>query len=525
MTGARLDQLYAKAHQAHAAGQFAAARGFGKEMEALAPNDPRAWIVLAQSALGLRDFTEAAKYLTALHEKDPENAGFRQQLTEIYRRVGYFEEAVQMFRPVFEKSQEVLEKYTYFGHLCALGGAEEEALKCFKKADEMSPDNADIKTALAKINIGLGDLKAAEKWILAALKINPGHIEALGLKGDVLKNLTASERKTLEDLLENPDGHLGQRVDAGFTLGKALGQETYYAATFEVYKKANELAGKLFAGQGAEYAPFHERAFFKKTISFYTPDLVAGFSDYKSAQPAPIFIIGLPRSGTTLVEQVLSSHKDIGAGGEMKLLGEFHLRLETLALENPNTPKADILKEVAGPWRQEYLALLKKKGGGKVKFVTDKMPLNFPFVGLAAVLFPKAKFIFLEREAMDNCLSMYFQPLTESYAATTSLPNLGDFYNLFQDYLGVWRGYKALHIHNLGYEDLARELEDEGKKLIDFLGLPWDQACLEFHSKAGAVRTLSTLQVREPVSAKYIGQWKNYEAHLGPLKTALKRGG
>ncbi|MEE8295691.1 MAG: tetratricopeptide repeat protein [Sphingomonadales bacterium] len=353
-----LYDLYAKAMQAHAAGDYLKAQSYGREIEKIIPDDPRAWIVLAQSALGLRDFTEAAKYLTALHEKEPENLGFRQQLTEIYRRVGYFEEAVGMFRPVFEKSQEVLEKYTYFGHLCSLGGAEKEALKCFQKADKLSPNNPDIKTAQAKINIALGDLKAAEKCILAALKINPGHIEALGLKGDVLKNLTAGERKTLAGLLNNPDGHLGQRVDAGFTLGKALNQETDYSATFQVFKKANDLAGKLFGDQGAQYGPFDERAFFKKATELYSPDMVAEFSHQKALHPTPIFIIGLPRSGTTLVEQVLSSHQDIGAGGEMKLLGEFHLRLETLALENPNLAMAEILKKVADPWRQEYLNLL-----------------------------------------------------------------------------------------------------------------------------------------------------------------------
>lgn len=522
MTDDRLDKLYSKAHQAHAAGQFEAARGYGKEMEALAPSDPRVWIVLAQSALGLRDFTEAAKYLTALHEKDPENAGFRQQLTEIYMAVSYFEEAVRMFRPVFEKSREVLEKYTYFGHLCSLGGAEEEALKCFKKADKMSPGNADIKAALAKIMLGLGNLKGAGENLTAALKLNPGHTMALALKVDMGKGLEPSEKNLLENLVQNNSAHMGQRVDGAFIIGKSLNLEKEYDAAFAAFERANQLAGSFFNSQGARYDAAGEREFFKTVSAFYTKDFVKTFPKPEPLEPTPIFIIGLPRSGTTLVESILSAHRDIGAGGELKLLGELHLRLENLAAENPATPREKILAQMAPAWRQEYLGVLKKKGGA-AKFVTDKMPLNFPFVGLAGALFPGARFIFLERAPLDNCLSMFFQPLTQSYVATTSLENLGKFYGLFQRYLDLWRGYETFHIHNLGYEDLALSPEAEIKKLIDFLRLPWDEACLDFHKKTGPVRTLSMLQVREPVSAKYVGRWKNFEKHLGPLLAAFEK--
>lgn len=521
MTDDRLDELYTKAHQAHAAGQFEAARGYGKEMEGLAPADPRVWIVLAQSALGSKDLTEAAKYLTALHEKDPENLGFRQQLTEIYMTVGYFEEAVRMFRPVFDKSREVLEKYTYFGQMCALGGDEDEALKCFKKADKISPGNANIKAALAKTMLGLGDLKGANKNITAALKLNPVHIEALGLKVDIGADLGAAEKNHLENLVQNNNAHMGHRVDAAFTIGKNLNREKEYDAAFAAFERANDLARAFFNSQGTRYDAKGERDFFKTQSAFYSKDFISNFPKPEPLEPAPIFIIGLPRSGTTLVESILSAHKAIGAGGELKLLGELHLRLENLAAENPATPKSKILEQMAPAWRQEYLSLLKKKGSA-AKFVTDKMPLNFPFVGLAGALFPAARFIFLEREPVDNCLSMFFQPLTQSYVATTSLESLGQFYSLFQGYLDHWRGFEIFKLYNLGYEDLAQNPAPEIKKLIDFLGLPWDEACLDFHQKTGPVRTLSMLQVREPVSAKYIGRWKNFEKHLGPLKAALE---
>lgn len=522
MSDDRLDELYTKAHQAHAAGQFEAAQGFGREMETLAPTDPRVWIVLAQSSLGLKDLTGAAKYLTALHEKEPEDLGFRQQLTEIYMTVGYFEEAVAMFRPVFDKSREVLEKYTYFGQMCALGRAEDEALKCFKKADKISPGNADIKAALAKIMLGTGNLKGAGKNITAALELNPGHTEALGLKVDIGKGLEPSEKNLLENLVQNNNAHMGHRVDAAFTIGKSLNHEQEYDAAFMAFERANQLAGSFFETQGVRYDGAGEREFFKTVSAFYSKDFVKTFPKSEALEPTPVFIIGLPRSGTTLLESILNAHKSIGAGGELKLLGELHLRLENLATENPATPKSKILEQLAPAWRQEYLGILRKKGGKGAKFVTDKMPLNFPFVGLAGALFPDARFIFLQREPLDNCLSMFFQPLTESYVATTSLENLGKFYRLFQHYLDLWRGYGLFNIHNLGYEDLALEPEAEIKKLIDFLGVPWDEACLDFHTKTGPVRTLSMLQVREPVSAKYIGRWKNFEKHLGPLKAALE---
>lgn len=517
----KISELYSKAHEAHRAGHFDAAGKIGRDMEKLAPLDPRTWVVLAQSALRLKDYTGAAKYLTALHEKDPGNLGFRRQLTGIYQNVGYFDEAVEMYRPVFEADPESFENYAYFGHLCAFGGAEQEALSCFEKADRMSPNNPDIKAGLAKVLISLGDFSRAREEIRKALKVKPGHLESLALKVDLRKPLTTGEKTVLKALSEDGKAHLGRRMDAAFALAKDLDQGGEYNKAFPAFEKANALAGEICQAHGFVYDSQAELRQFKTQTDLFSKAFVKKLASPEPPDPVPVFIIGLPRSGTTLVERILSAHPEIGAAGELKLLGEFPIRLEELARQNPGVSRQNIVTQRAPEWRREYAARLKEKGG-KSRFVTDKMPLNFPYVGLAGVLFPAAKFIFLERNPMDNCLSMFFKPLAESYPAATSLAGVGDFYRLFQKYLNHWRTYTELNIHNLEYETLVENPEKEIKKLIDFIGLPWDQACLDFHTAPSAVKTMSVVQVREPVTRKYVGQWKNYKQYLEPLERALK---
>jgi hypothetical protein len=149
------------------------------------------------------------------------------------------------------------------------------------------------------------------------------------------------------------------------------------------------------------------------------------------------------------------------------------------------------------------------------------MPLNFPYVGLASMIFPNARFIFLRRDPLDTCLSMYFQPLTKSYPATTSLADLGGYYSLFERYLNHWAGVLPENVLEISYEDLVADQEGVSKKLVAFAGLKWDEACLEYHKNPRSVQTMSNVQVRKPITAENIGRWKHFDAHLNPLKDAL----
>ncbi len=239
----------------------------------------------------------------------------------------------------------------------------------------------------------------------------------------------------LRQVAEDQTQHPGNRIDVAFALGKAHLKAKEYDQAFASFKAGNDLLAAHFKSQGIVYDQKAGEQLLQNIKSLYAREMLGRVTPGAAGPLTPIFIIGLPRSGTTLVEQILSSHSDVHDAGEYKLLGEFFLKLEQLTAENPQTPKRVILNQVKEAWRREYFHKRNLPQERRVTHTTDKMPLNFPYAGLAYAIFPNARFILLRRHPLDTCLSMYFQPLTESYPASTSLADLGGYYRLFERYL------------------------------------------------------------------------------------------
>ncbi len=514
-------KLFAGAKQALEAADLTKALELGQMMEQEKADNPETWIVLAHAYLGLKRWEKAAGYFLALHEKDPENFAYRHKLTEIYCAVEYYDKAVDMYRPVFENSSKTCDRYLFFGDLCLRGGCEEEGLEYLAEAEKMAPENPEIKLLRARGHIALGDISAAAKLTLEVLQNHPGKPEALMLKADLGLEFEEQEIQRLEGILGDHSLPPGSRADGGLVLGKILTAKGRYDEAFAAVKTAKNMLNQIFISQGAEFDVTREKQVFKENIGLYSNAYLKTLPRGISPSLQPLFIIGLPRSGTTLVEQILGAHSKIFRGGEMKTLGEFPILLKGLSKSPKISDRQKAIAENLGHWRQAFFAELTKKAAPGTRFVTDKMPANFENVGLAFALFPNARFVFLEREPMDTCLSMFFHPLAASYPATVSLEKLAAYYRLFQDYLKAWRGLEGLKYHDLCYEDLVQNPEAEIKKLIDFTGLPWEDACLNFHQAKGPVRTLSNLQVRKPMTKAAVGRWKNFETHLTPLKRAL----
>ena len=470
-----------------------------------------------------RDFKGAARVFIPLLEEAPEDLDLRQYLTQAYSAFGYYAEAVEIYRPNFEKTAEGPQKYGYFGNLCYLAGFAGEALRHLGKAHELAPDNAEAPSAMAMCHAQLGDMKAANTKIREALKIDPGHIRSLVILADIDAGALSPENiARLTSVIEDENQYPGDRIDVAFALGKAYLKAKDFDPAFHFFQAGNTFLEALFKSQGTQYNPDVVEQQFQDIKSFYTKELTARTTVTLPGTFVPIFIIGLPRSGTTLVEQILSSHSNIYGAGEYKLLGEFYLRLEQISSENPDSPKEEILNQVSNIWRGEYFQKMNFSHGQGITHTTDKMPLNFESVGLAYKIFPNARFIFLRRDPKDTCLSMFFQALTDSYPATTTLKGLGNYYQLFEKYLSHWSEVLPNDCWlEVSYEDLVADQEGLSKKLIDFSHLKWEEACLEFHKNPRSVQTMSNIQVRQKLTGENVGRWKNFEKHLGPLTEAL----
>lgn len=240
---------------------------------------------------------------------------------------------------------------------------------------------------------------------------------------------------------------------------------------------------------------------------------------HKTNSQHPIFIVGLPRSGTTLVEQILASHRQVFGGGELKLMGQWCFGyLKLYAQYGDNAPLTNYLEQL---WSHYVAGLNNLTSQTRI---TDKMPVNFLWLGFIRAAFPDARIVHTRRDPMATCWSMYKTPFAgTSNGYACDLQDIGEFYCLYADLMEFWEAQHGTVIYNLDYETLTREQEQQTRQLLDYCELDWDPACLEFHNNSRTVHTASAHQVTRPMYQGSSDAWRKYDAHLEPLKNALAR--
>jgi len=261
----------------------------------------------------------------------------------------------------------------------------------------------------------------------------------------------------------------------------------------------------------------------ERVAETFTPELYARLQGAGAPSELPVFIVGMPRSGTTLIEQIVSSHPQVTGAGELSALrlvvegsGVFPERLEALA----EGEAADLLRQLG----QAYLARVAPLAQGRARLV-DKMPGNFLYAGMIPLILPGARIIHTRRDAVDTCLSCYTKLFGGEQSFAYDQAELGAFYRHYERLMAHWREIlPSERFIEVDYESVVDNLEDEARRLTDFLGLSWDDACLNFHDNRRVVRTASVNQVRQPIYKTSKGRWQAYADYLGPLLAALGSG-
>jgi hypothetical protein len=296
-----------------------------------------------------------------------------------------------------------------------------------------------------------------------------------------------------------------------------------YAAAMQHYAAANEIRVRELAGLGITFDPDAHAAFVARQVAAFDAESLRRLQSLGSPSTRPIFIVGMPRSGTSLCEQILASHEDVVGAGELNEMQAIARSLPRLA-GDPSSAYPECIgligPEHAREASERYLRRLDDISSTAPR-VVDKHPINFRHLGLIAALFPQAAIIHCRRDPLDTCLSCYAQNFDAPIPWALRLDSLGIYYRQYERLMAHWQKIMPERVLEFVYEEVVADIEGSVRRLIAHCGLSWQPQCLEFHRTQRVVRTASHRQVRQPLYSRSVGRWRNYEPFLEPLRRAL----
>lgn len=448
----------------------------------------------------------------------PEQLAARDNLASSLKQIGQFEEAEDIYRGTIARNPFHVRALIGLAETLQEAGRLDEALSVFREALNMRPKDADLLHGLGVGLMEKGKLDEAADLFRQAVAVNPGMARAWLMLTQVkrqkerdaeLAGMEAQHAKAPQDSLA--------RMQLSFGLGKANDDLKDYGRAFDYFTEGNAIRRK-----GIDYDPARTRAEFDAMKTVFDAGFFARHKPSDITDDAPIFIVGMPRSGTTLVEQIIASHPQVYGAGELGILKK------AVGKQFPATMPggfpwgvSDVDDRDFAEAGQAYLDMLHARYPN-MRHVTDKMPGNFLLVGFIHMMLPKARIIHCARDAAATCLSIYKVHFRgDSHRYGYDLGELADFHNLYTDIMAHWHKVLPGVVHDVRYEDFVADQDVQSRALIDYLGLPWDDAVLSFHETDRPVRTASAAQVRQPMYQGSVDLWKRYGDRLKPLLDRL----
>jgi tetratricopeptide (TPR) repeat protein len=498
-------------------GRFEAAITHCQAAIAVEPDFLPARIILALALKGAGRMPEAAEAWRKVIAVAPDRAESYHHLATELVRLGLFPEALSCLdRAIVLQPNNPAFHYSRGNALIYLNDGE-KAAAAFRQVIALSPDSKLGWAGLALALRLLGRFDEADACVKRLREMDPKDILSVRhLPSEGKRPQEAADMEQLVSALERPDTSVNDQITAGFALGRLLDSAGRFDEAFSRYAVANTLVRQTWPPTGDRFDAevFARRV--DKLIETCRPELLTSAAGIGNISELPVFIVGMPRSGTTLVEQICASHSRVFGAGELNDIGRLAMEL-THEMGDAST-KAHVKRRRAA---DGHILRLHRLGQGAVR-VVNKMPDNVLYVGLIAWLFPRARIIYCSRDARDISLSCYFQLFDDgAQFFSYDLADCGRRCRKVQRLAAHWLTLLPLHMIELNYETLVANLEGESRRLIEFLGLDWEPACLDFHRTERTVATVSHWQVRQPIYSNSVGRWRNYEKHLTPLLAAL----
>ena len=464
------------------------------------------------------------------------------------RELGERREALTLYRRALELDPGRAGSYGNLGQLLFELAQVEEAAASFQRAVALQPDSAALHTSLAAAQRMQHRAGEAEASCRAALAIDPNCVQALTLLGELHADrgefaeaqqrfeqalavdpgfpftywsIAAHRKMSVDDvgwlqgaqaLLAKPLA-VADEISLRFALGKYFDDVAQYDDAFGSYRQANELSKRY----GRKYDGSKLTARIDRLIGTFDATFIRRCQTDASPSELPVFVVGMPRSGTSLVEQILASHPAVFGAGELNFWDTAFAAFESAAATDNRA--AGLVPGMA----REFLGQLSALSGSALR-VIDKMPANFTYAGLIHAALPRARIIHVQRHPIDTCLSIYFHNFLNRGAYANDLSNLAHSYAEYLRLIAHWRAVlPPAALLEVPYEGMIADQEGWTRRMLDFIGLPWDPRCLEFHQTDRVVITASNWQVRQKLNSGAVGRWRHYERHIGPLRELLAR--
>lgn len=549
----RFAALLQPALERHAQGDWVAAEQMYREMLERYPQLIESYLGLARLLVEKGRAEEAVTLLREALRVRPKAKAARLQLAELYRDRGAYEDAaaclreflalipgdvdalynlgfallgadrtpdaVQAFRTVLRNDPGHAPAHLRLGQALHVQRQPDEAEAMFRRALDLDPGYAQAYHGLGQVLMSKGMLSEAHDCFRKALDTDP---RLAGPSLDMARSRRfgpgdRADVERLESLLAREDLSSEARADLHFALGKVMDDLGCYDRAFDFYAAANKLVAEVMSFNRSQFETAVSRI-----IATFSREYFEARADFGHDSSSPLFIVGMLRSGTTLVEQIIASHPHAHGADELPYIDELTRRLAHrvgAALAYPRCAER-MTREVAMELASRYLVKTQALAAGE-KRVVDKMPLNFFHLGFIASLFRGARIIHCARSPLDACLSIYFQNFDRGHEWAYDLGNIGCFYRGYVRLMAHWREVLPLEIHEVAYEGLVADQETVTRGMLEFCGLDWDERCLSYHDSARPVHTASSWQVRQPIYKNAAGRWKHYAAHIGPLKAGL----
>jgi len=445
----------------------------------LAPNWAAAWLDLGNALVKRGKRMEAIEALKQATVLEPKNGIAWERLANTWASAGYPEQAAEAFRKAITFSPNVAGYHMGYGHTLKTLGDQPASLRAYREAIRLRPDFGEVF------------------WSMANLKVF---------------TFEDAEVEAMEYQLENTELKEATNVHFRFALGKAYEDRKDYDKAWDYYHSGNERQRPL-----VNYDPVANSVEKDAIRSYFTREFLSNVEGSGYADEGPIFIVGLGRSGSTLIEQILASHSQVEGTEELSVLGNLSDAISHYRPDEKRFPKVlDTMRPL--DWRAlglEYIDGTKRYRMTDKPIFTDKLPNNFPFVGLLHLILPNAKIINARRHPLDTCLGNYKQLFGRGQNFTYDIFELADYYKEYCHTMDHWNEVLPGKVLDVHYEETVTDLEGQVARILDHCGLPFEEQCVRFHETERAVKTASSEQVRQPIYTGGMGTWRKYESHLG----------